>query len=130
MKASLDTDIIVHLYTAGSKQLIYSLFDGVYVYEYLAERELRNRAPQIYKEFKEDVRDGLANQVAPADLLKKHLKVLFDGYVGNYRTLFDRGEMYAVALARAMGIEVLLSDDTKQFGPHDTLCRELITDVT
>ncbi len=37
--------------------------------------------------------------------------------------------MYAVALLGAMGIEVLLSDDTKLYGPHDTLCRELVTDV-
>jgi predicted nucleic acid-binding protein len=129
MRASLDTDIIIHLYKAGNKQLVYSLFDEVYVYEYLVEKELKNKAPRVYMEFMEDISDGLVNQITPTDLLGKSVKALFDGYVEEFLDLFDHGEMYAVALARAMGIEVLLSDDTKLYGPHDTLCRELVTDV-
>jgi predicted nucleic acid-binding protein len=129
MNASLDTDIIIHLYRAGEKQLIYSLFGGLYVYEYLVEQELKNNARDVYLEFRKDIEDGLVNEVTSTDLQKKHVKVLFDKYAQDFQYLFDRGEMYAVALARAMGIEVLLSDDTKQFGPHDTLLRGLITDV-
>lgn len=129
MNASLDTDIIIHLYRAGNKELLYSLFDGLYVYEYLVEQELKNNVRDVYLEFRKDIEDGLANAVTSTDLQKRHVKVLFDKYVQDSQYLFDRGEMYAVALARAMGIEVLLSDDTEEFGPRDTLVRGLITDV-
>lgn len=47
MRASLDTDIIIHLYKAGNKQLVYSLFDEVYAYEYLVEKELKNKAYRL-----------------------------------------------------------------------------------
>jgi predicted nucleic acid-binding protein len=114
MNASLDTDIIIHLYRAGNKELLYSLFDGLYVYEYLVEQELKNNARDVYLEFRKDIEDGLANAVISTDLQKRHVKVLFDKYVQDSQYLFDRGEMYAVALARAMGIEVLLSDDTEE----------------
>ena len=104
MNASLDTDIIIHLYRAGNKELLYSLFDGLYVYEYLVEQELKNNARDVYLEFRKDIEDGLANAVISTDLQKRHVKVLFDKYVQDSQYLFDRGEMYAVALARAMEI--------------------------
>ncbi len=47
-RASLDTDIIIHLYKAGNKRAVYSLFDEVYVYEYLVEKELKNRAESLH----------------------------------------------------------------------------------
>ncbi len=37
--------------------------------------------------------------------------------------------MYAVSLAKAMGLFAFVSDDTKEFGPHETLVKELIEDV-
>jgi hypothetical protein len=37
--------------------------------------------------------------------------------------------MYAVALAKAMGLVAFLSDDTKSFGPHEILVDESIEDV-
>ena len=43
--------------------------------------------------------------------------------------MFDSGEMYAVALAKTLGIPFLISDDVKEYGPHDTLCRELVDGV-
>lgn len=50
-------------------------------------------------------------------------------YIEDYEYLFDDGELYTVALAKAMGIVIFLSDDTKEFGPHETLVKELIEDV-
>jgi len=68
------------------------------------EQELKNNARDVYLEFRKDIEDGLANAVISTDLQKRHVKVLFDKYVQDSQYLFDRGEMYAVALARAMGI--------------------------
>jgi len=62
-------------------------------------------------------------------LRERKIKGLFDEYCLEYKYLFDSGEMYALALAKTLGIPVLISDDTKEYGPHDTLCRELVEDV-
>lgn len=129
MNASLDTDILIHLYKTGKKDIIFSSFNELYIYEYLVEEELKNKAPQVYEEFIKDVDAGLVKIITKDDLREMGIKVLFDEYIADYEYLFDRGEMHAVALAQAMGIIAFVSDDTKDFGPHDTLVRELIKDV-
>ena len=62
-------------------------------------------------------------------MLFRSVKVLFETYLEQNNLLFDTGELYAVALAKTIGIAAFLSDDTKDFGPHDTLVRGLIRDV-
>ena len=34
MKATLDTNVIIHLYDAGLEEVLHSSFDKIYVYEY------------------------------------------------------------------------------------------------
>ena len=50
-----------------------------------------------------------------------------DGKSNKY--LFYQGEIQAVALAKASGIAAFVSDDTKDFGPHQSLVNELIEGV-
>jgi len=126
MNASLDTDILIHLYKTGKKDIIFSFFNELYIYEYLVEEELKSKASQVYEEFIKDVDAGLVKIITKDDLHEMGIKVLFDEYIADYEYLFDRGEMHAVTLAKAMGIIAFVSDDTKDFGPHDTLVRELI----
>ncbi len=57
------------------------------------------------------------------------IQTLFERYKREYEYLFDRGELYALAMAKAMGIAAFVSDDTKEFGPHESLVKELIEDV-
>jgi len=95
----------------------------------LVEEEIKNKASQVYEEFIKDVDAGLVKIITKDDLREMGIKVLFDEYIEDYEYLFDRREMHAVALAKAMGIIAFVSDDTKDFGPHDTLVRELIKDV-
>ena len=40
MNVSLDTDITIHLYSAGSEYLLYKYFDKLYVHEFILEREI------------------------------------------------------------------------------------------
>ena len=40
MKASLVTDVVIHLYRSGKKELL-SMFDSLYIHEYLVEEELK-----------------------------------------------------------------------------------------
>ena len=42
MKATLDTNVIIHLYDAGLEEVLHSSFDKIYVYEYIIETELMN----------------------------------------------------------------------------------------
>jgi hypothetical protein len=76
-----------------------------------------------------DVVAGWIKIITQLDLIRLGVKGLFEQYLADYKNLFDDGETHAIALAKAMGLFALVSDDTKQFGPHDTLVRCLITDV-
>lgn len=128
MNASLDTDVVIHLYRSGKKELLL-MFDSLYIHEYLSEKELKRVSRVTYDEVIADVAAGLIKIITQQDLIQFGVKGLFEQYLMDYKNLFDDGEMHAIALAKAMGLFALVSDDTKQFGPHDTLVRGLITDV-
>lgn len=129
MDASLDTDIIIHLYKSGKENLLFSFCDKLYIHEYLLENELKRNSYGIYDKFLRDKEDKNIQVICNSDLADMGIKSIFYGYIEKYEYLFDDGELYAVALAKAMGIVTFLSDDTKDFGPHETLLKELIEDV-
>lgn len=129
MDASLDTDVIIHLYTCDRQNLIYSSFEHLYYYDYLLENELKRKSRMIYDRLKCDTTIKPIQIVTSRDLVSKGVKSLFESYLQDYKYLFDAGEMHAVALAKSLGITALVSDDTKEYGPHETLVKELITDV-
>ena len=58
MNASLDTDIFIHLDNAGKKDIIYSFFSGLYIYEYLLENEMKAKAFSAYQNFCQDLNCG------------------------------------------------------------------------
>ena len=129
MDASLDTDIIIHLYKSEKEGLLFSFCDKLYIHEVLLENELKKNSYGIYENFIEDMESKNIEIIYNSDLVEMGIKGIFDGYLKEYEYLFDYGELYAVALAKAMGIVAFLSDDTKEQGPHETLVRELIEDV-
>lgn len=123
MNASIDTDIVIHLYLSGKQGLLFEMFDELYMHEFLYERELKRKSLDVYAEFSSDVLEGRIAIIRNKDLIELGVKGLFDNYMRDYEYLFDRGELYAVALAKAMGLFAFISDDTKAFGPHETLIR-------
>jgi hypothetical protein len=129
MDASLDTDIVIHLYKSGKRDLLFSFCDKLYMHEYLLENELRRKSYQVYEQLLTDIEAGNINIISNSNLVQMGVKGLFDRYKEEYNYLFDTGELYAVALAKAMGIVTFLSDDTKEYGPHETLVKGLIEDV-
>lgn len=129
MKASLDTDIVIHLYKSGKKDLLFSCFDELFIYEYLFETEMKTKSAEVYEEFKEDIKSGRIRLITNADLIEMGIKGLFEEYKESNKYLFDIGELQAIALAKAMGIVAFVSDDTKDYGPHQTLVKELIEGV-
>ena len=129
MDASLDTDIVIHLYKSGKKELLYSSFEKLYIYDFLLEKEMKRKSMAVYEEFKKDVESGVVKVITNKDLIDMGIKGLFEHYKESNKYLFDQGELQAVALAKAMGIAAFVSDDTKDFGPHQSLVKELIEGV-
>jgi len=95
----------------------------------LYERELRNKSIKVYDSVTTDIENGHIKLITNKDLIEMDIKGLLERYKREYEYLFDMGELYAVSLAKAMGVMAFLSDDTKEDGPHDLLVRELIEDV-
>jgi hypothetical protein len=129
MDASLDTDIVIHLYKSNKRDLLFSYCDRLYMHEYLLENELKRKSYLVYEQFMTDVQKGNIDIITNSDLINMGAKVIFETYLEENNFLFDIGESYAISLAKAVGIEAFLSDDTKEHGPHDLLVRELIMDV-
>ncbi len=129
MRASIDTDVVIHLYLSDKQELFFEIFDDIYMHEFLYEKELRNNSYIVYERFKADVLGGKVKIIKNKDIIEMGLKGLFDEYKRDYQVLFDWGEVVAISLAKAMGISAFISDDTKKFGPHASLMEELIEDV-
>jgi len=129
MKASIDTDVVIHLYLCDKQDLFFKVFDQLYMHEYLYEKELKTKSQSVFDKFSIDVSEGKVIIINNKDLIEMGVKGLFEIYKRDYDSLFDSGELHAVSLAKAMGLVAFVSDDTKEFGPHETLVKELIEDV-
>jgi hypothetical protein len=51
-----------------------------------------------------DAAAGLIKIITRQDLIQHHVNGLCEQYIVDYKNLFDDGEMYAIALAKAMGL--------------------------
>lgn len=127
MKASLDTNVIIHLYRANQQGVLFDLFPkGIYVYSFIVDVELRNHGQDIMDQFMQDVEAGVITIIDDAWLKGKNLLGLFKDYFNEDFILYnveDKGEVYAIALARILGAMSVVTDDTKIGGPHATLMR-------
>ena len=95
MKASLDTNVMIHLYRAGRQQILFDFFEeGVFIYEQIRSVESQS-------------------------VLK-----MFQNNVDENRLLYgtgDLGEVYAISLAQTIGAYSLVTDDIKPGGPYMSL---------
>ena len=48
MNASIDTDVVIHLYLSDKQGLFFEIFDKLYMHEYLYEKELKRKSLQVY----------------------------------------------------------------------------------
>ncbi len=59
MDASLDTNVIIHLYKANLQSVLFYRFGKLKVYEFIRNHEMINHASQdIIGQFDKDVKDG------------------------------------------------------------------------
>lgn len=120
-----------YIYTRQTRRNYYLLHLIVYIFDYIVDVEIKKNASKVFQVVQEDIAAGRLIKIGFSDLIQKGIKNLFTkAYEDNLKLFaYDRGEAYAVALASVIGIEALVSNDTKKGGPHETLLNELIDDV-
>ncbi|MDD3362054.1 MAG: PIN domain-containing protein [Hespellia sp.] len=125
MRASLDTNIIIHFYKAGLQDILFNFFDeGVFIYEQIRDIELENHGKDILNQVDEDIESGKIVKYTDEKLKELHVFKIFESNVHDSRMLYgagDLGEVYAIALAQTLGAYSLVTDDTKQGGPYMSL---------
>ena len=125
MRASLDTNAIIHFYKAGLSDVLFTFFDeGVFIYEQIREIELENHGQEILSQVDADITAGKIELYTNQMLKDLHVYKIFENNVSENRNLYgsgDLGEVYAISLAQTIGAYSLVTDDIKQGGPYMSL---------
>lgn len=133
MKASLDTNAIIHFYRAGLEDILFSFFnDGVIIYEQIRNIELENHGQDILYQVDDDITKGKI-QLYTDELLKRQaVFTIFQNNVRDNRQLYqpgDLGEVYAISLAQTIGAYSLVTDDMKPGVPYSSLLQLEYDDI-
>lgn len=125
MRASLDTNVIIHFYRAGLQNILFDFFDeGVFIYEQIRNIELENHGQEILDKVDSDIASGKIELYTNQKLKELQVHRIFENNVLENRNLYgsgDLGEVYAISLAQTIGAYSLVTDDTKQGGPYMSL---------
>lgn len=125
MRASLDTNVIIHLYRANRQNCLFEIFkDGVFIYEQIRKIELENHGKTIIPDVDADISAGKIELYTDNKLKEQGVYKIFEFNVRENRQLYgtgDLGEVYAISLAQTIGAYSLVTDDTKQGGPYMSL---------
>lgn len=125
MKASLDTNVIIHLYRARLESVLLEVFkDGLIIYEQIRNVELEHHGQDVLSEVDSDIASGRIEVYTDKKLKELGVHKMFEHHVKENRILYgvgDLGEVYAISLAQTLGAYSLLTDDTKQGGPYMSL---------
>lgn len=125
MRASLDTNVIIHFYRAQRQEVLFGVFDeGVFIYEQIRYIELEHHAKDLLEKIDLDILSGKIELYTDQKLKELAVLNLFEINVVENRNLYgsgDLGEVYAISLAQTLGVFSLVTDDTKQGGPYMSL---------
>ena len=125
MRASLDTNVIIHLYKAKLQSVLFDVFDkGVFIYEQIRNVELKNHGEEVIEAVDVDISAGKIEIYTDQKLKDLAINKIFENNVKENGLLYgtgDLGEVYAISLAQTLGAYSLVTDDTKQGGPYMSL---------
>lgn len=125
MRASLDTNVIIHLYKAELQRVLFDFFnDGVFIYEQIRNVELENHGRDVLEAVDADILLGKIEIYTDQKLKEMAIYKIFENNFKENRLLYgtgDLGEVYAISLAQTLGAYSLVTDDTKQGGPYMSL---------
>lgn len=133
MRASLDTNAIIHFYRAGLQNILFDFFDeGVFIYEQIRYVELEHHGQDILTQVDADITESKIELYTDQKLKDLAVYKVFENNVHENRNLYgsgDLGEVFAISLAQTLGAYSLVTDDTKQGGPYMSLL-QLDYDIT
>lgn len=125
MRASLDTNVLIHFYKAGLQSILLDFFDeGVFIYEQIRNIELENHGKDALDVVDADIAAGRIELYTDQKLKEQAVYKVFTNNVHENRKLHgtgNLGEVYAISLAQTLGAYSLVTDDTKQGGPYMSL---------
>ncbi|MCD7752741.1 MAG: hypothetical protein LUI10_13570 [Lachnospiraceae bacterium] len=125
MRASLDTNAIIHFYRAGLQNILFDFFEeGVFIYEQIRSVELEHHGQGVLDEVDKDIAAGRIELYTDQRLKDLTVYKIFENNVLDNRMLYsagDLGEVYAISLAQTLGAYAIVTDDTKQGGPYMSL---------
>ncbi len=125
MRASLDTNVIIHFYKAGRQQILFDFFEeGLFIYEQIRNVELENHGKGILDVVDKDIKLGRIEIYSDDKLRDLGVYRIFYNIVNDNKMLYgtgDLGEVYAISLAQTLGCYSLVTDDIKQGGPYMSL---------
>ena len=125
MRASLDTNVIIHFYKAGLENILFDFFDeGVFIYEQIRNIELENHGQEVLNKVDSDIASGKIELYTDQKLKDLQIYKIFEYNFSENRNLYgtgDLGEVYAISLTQTLGAYSLVTDDTKQGGPYMSL---------
>jgi len=94
MEASLDTNVIIHLYKANLQDILFNRFEKLKVYEFIRNQEMKNHAnPQIIDLFDKDIESGHIELITDVYLKGIGMYNVFQQHVRDIRILFDGGDL-------------------------------------
>lgn len=122
MRASLDTNAIIHFYRAGLQNILFDFFDeGVFIYEQIRYVELEHHGQDILTQVDADITESKIELYTDQKLKDLAVYKVFENNVHENRNLYGSGvlgEVFAISLAQTLGAYSLVTDDTKQGGPY------------
>jgi len=125
LKASLDTNVLIHLYKADEEDLLFDFFaGGVCIYEQIRFVELETHGRCVLPKIDRDIACGKIKVVTLGELSCLGVATVFCENVRENKLLYnpeDLGEVYAISLAQTIGAISLVTDDMKQGGPYMSL---------
>lgn len=125
MRASLDTNVLIHVYRAGLEDILFDFFaDGVFIYEQIRKIELEHHGQDILDKVDADIESGKIEVYTNESLKQQAVLKIFETNVNENKLLYgsgDLGEVYAISLAQTIGAYSLVTDDIKQGGPYMSL---------
>lgn len=125
MRASLDTNVVIHFYRANLQDILFDFFDeGVFIYEQIRNIELEHHGQDILEKVDSDIAAGKIELNTDQRLRELAVFKIFENNVNENKNLYgsgDLGEVYAISLAQTLGAYSLVTDDIKQGGPYMSL---------
>ena len=89
MRASLDTNVIIHLYRAELQGILFDFFDeGVFIYEQIRNVELENHGKDVLEKVDADIASGKIEIYTDQKLREQAIYRIFDNNVRENRWLY------------------------------------------